>query len=630
MITKITLGDLFTQLTQIHADRRPEMTAAFSSNVALAIVATILRLISRRIIHAPLQADDYTIIAALLITMIEYAISMYGLTIGAGRHSILVEDPIVYAKVVLSLQCLYIAGTWLVKTSILLLYRRLFGCNKRLNRWIWGILIFVFAHQLTMILLSIFSCRPVEAVWDPHVKGWCINVTVAAIIFGSINVCIDIVLLVLPIPLVWRLKIQRKWRIQLIGVFLLGGFVCLGSIYRTTTLRRFATHDPTWNDVDPAIWAIVENSMGIVSACLPTLRPLFSLLIKGHRCSIASGHCATCEARASTPFEKGSGGAVGKGWVGNAVVKGWSGPAEPAAGRVQEKKTAGMLGGGKGTKIGFRGPEWSQRRHTRRMESEAIAPTAKPPPRYSQAYRQPSAGRHNRSMTHQPSHQPRYHDPSISRPSHHHITDRDRASTSRAPWWVPYNSFAAHPSPLRPSSSLNQSSLSRRHQHHDYPQECDHHPHRTHTSPPDSSKHSTPKRPTLSWGRSKKSRPCSNCLSHSHHCAHKREEYTTDTSHDTDRTLVSETGPPTPPKDSPFDSMTSEGAGVGKVRGMGWDDDSEEEQDWESDLKRGWRKRKEGGSEGDLEAGRRERNRERKREKEMEERYKGVPFIEIF
>ena len=66
------------------------------------------------------------------------------------------------------------------------------------------------------------------------------------------------------------------------------------------------------------------------------------------------------------------------------------------------------------------------------------------------------------------------------------------------------------------------------------------------------------------------------------------------------------------------------------MRGMGWDDDSEEEEDWESDLKRGWRKRKEEGSEGDLEAGKRERDRERKREKEMEERYKGVPFIEIF
>lgn len=35
------------------------------------------------------------------------------------------------------------------------------------------------------------------------------------------------------------------------------------------------------SDVDPAIWAMVEMSMGIVSGCLPTLRPVVHWITHG-------------------------------------------------------------------------------------------------------------------------------------------------------------------------------------------------------------------------------------------------------------------------------------------------------------------------------------------------------------
>ena len=82
-----------------------------------------------------------------------------------------------------------------------------------------------------------------NALWNPLVTGFCINVNLAAIIFGSINVVIDIVLLVLPIPLVWQLKIQMKWRLQLIGIFLLGGLYAdipnFGAIWLTDRIVAF-------------------------------------------------------------------------------------------------------------------------------------------------------------------------------------------------------------------------------------------------------------------------------------------------------------------------------------------------------------------------------------------------------
>ena len=39
--------------------------------------------------------------------------------------------------------------------------------------------------------------------------------------------------------------------------------------------------DATWSDTYGGIWTVVELNLGIVSACLPTLRPLFLHVFHG-------------------------------------------------------------------------------------------------------------------------------------------------------------------------------------------------------------------------------------------------------------------------------------------------------------------------------------------------------------
>lgn len=46
-------------------------------------------------------------------------------------------------------------------------------------------------------------------------------------------------------------------------------------------LSDLSEDDLTWNYVSPAIWSAAEPSIGVVSACLPSLRPLFSRLLWG-------------------------------------------------------------------------------------------------------------------------------------------------------------------------------------------------------------------------------------------------------------------------------------------------------------------------------------------------------------
>ena len=48
--------------------------------------------------------------------------------------------------------------------------------------------------------------------------------------------------------------------------------VCAISIIRISKLAGVNYDDPTWRLVDVYVWTTLENSVGILSACLPTLR----------------------------------------------------------------------------------------------------------------------------------------------------------------------------------------------------------------------------------------------------------------------------------------------------------------------------------------------------------------------
>ena len=48
--------------------------------------------------------------------------------------------------------------------------------------------------------------------------------------------------------------------------------VCAISIIRISKLTSVNYDDPTWRLVEVYLWTTLENSVGILSACLPTLR----------------------------------------------------------------------------------------------------------------------------------------------------------------------------------------------------------------------------------------------------------------------------------------------------------------------------------------------------------------------
>ena len=76
-----------------------------------------------------------------------------------------------------------------------------------------------------MVITAIFQCRPMRAAWDVAIEAQCIKINLAWMIMAGLNVITDFILLIAPLPTLWKLQIPGEQKLQLMSVF------CIGSLY---------------------------------------------------------------------------------------------------------------------------------------------------------------------------------------------------------------------------------------------------------------------------------------------------------------------------------------------------------------------------------------------------------------
>ena len=108
---------------------------------------------------------------------------------------------------------------------MLFLYRRVFGNINRVfsiavytvgvfNVCCWIIVFFIFACQ----------CTPIDFAWDKSIPGGhCIAFNTLCVSTAAISIATDVVILMLPGPMIWSLQLSRLQKLAIIGVFSLGG-----------------------------------------------------------------------------------------------------------------------------------------------------------------------------------------------------------------------------------------------------------------------------------------------------------------------------------------------------------------------------------------------------------------------
>ncbi|KAJ3498114.1 hypothetical protein NLG97_g1375 [Lecanicillium saksenae] len=148
------------------------------------------------------------------------------------------------------------------KVATILLYLRIFS-SPRFRVAAFTIMGVVIAAGIGSIFATIFQCVPVAGAWNHSIKAQCIDSGQFWVAYAVMNVLTDFMVLVLPMPMVRGLKFGKRDKVMLYGLFLLGSFVTITSILRTTSVQNSlkSKMDITFNFI-PRV--ILKQPLGIL------------------------------------------------------------------------------------------------------------------------------------------------------------------------------------------------------------------------------------------------------------------------------------------------------------------------------------------------------------------------------
>ncbi|KAI1204699.1 uncharacterized protein F4807DRAFT_445900 [Annulohypoxylon truncatum] len=161
------------------------------------------------------------------------------------------------------------AATWTAKSPILFVYIQLFGIKQWLRVISYGVLIVTFLFLLSWNSYVAAICNPTGRDNLTEMVLKCTSVTATGgVIVGVIGVVTDIIILVLPLPIILRLNLPLRKRVGIIGVFLTGTFALAASA--VSVYFRWASLSGLPVDYRAATtWNIIELSIAIMVGCVP-------------------------------------------------------------------------------------------------------------------------------------------------------------------------------------------------------------------------------------------------------------------------------------------------------------------------------------------------------------------------
>ncbi|KAK2789075.1 hypothetical protein FQN53_002629 [Emmonsiellopsis sp. PD_33] len=267
--------------SDLAADGRPKLDPAFIAETrapyllttqgimfGLASAAVLLRVYVRMFMLSGLGVDDYVMLVAALCSVATLTTFVGETQNGLGRH---------FAAVMLEPDLMKPFGQYMFFNSIFL---------SRWRKFIIFMIGFLVLFTLACLGTLIFQCLPVSAAWDyglrDNGKTKCLTPNTylhIGIFNSSINIATDIIFATIPIPMFFRIQVKMRRKVILIGILGLGYFACAAAVAKLVLqIGVNQNEDSTW-DADYYIWNGVEFYVGIITACLPTLRPLFKSLL---------------------------------------------------------------------------------------------------------------------------------------------------------------------------------------------------------------------------------------------------------------------------------------------------------------------------------------------------------------
>ncbi|KAF4636603.1 hypothetical protein G7Y89_g1493 [Cudoniella acicularis] len=268
--------------------RGPALLGVIWTMVAIDIVVVALRLWVR-FAKRSVGADDYLMLLACIFFIATVAVETMIVHYGLGKHMYYVppQNGVPFLKWVFILQSFTFFTLAFAKASIAILIMRLMGVEGRwLKRLLWVNIVFFFICAILSTVFDLVSCTPIQAQWDHTIqdaKCWPLSVNADwAIFISSYSSFLDFLLALVPISIIWKLKLDTKKKIAISVLLGLGMLSGVAAAVKTSESQRLGSQvDFTWEAWSLYAWSTAEYFLNILCGTVPTLKPLYECIVNG-------------------------------------------------------------------------------------------------------------------------------------------------------------------------------------------------------------------------------------------------------------------------------------------------------------------------------------------------------------
>ncbi|PQE27365.1 hypothetical protein CJF32_00000332 [Rutstroemia sp. NJR-2017a WRK4] len=265
--------------------------------IILSSVFVAARLVSRFAIVKSKTWDDWFIIIAWIVAFaLSFAID-YGTTKGLGKHDVEIEPQWLPSlrKSEYAFTILYNPALMATKNSILIFYLRMSRNTQTVLRVAsYVTLVVVNLAGVVLTFLNAFQCSPVHAAWTDGSNAKCLSIITLYSASAPVNIITDLAILVLPIPVLTGMRLPHRQKAILVFTFAMGIFVAIVDVVRIYYLQQASRdfdsaalrnsklgtgEDFAYNASLAFMWSAVEVNVGIICACIPTLKPLMKRIL---------------------------------------------------------------------------------------------------------------------------------------------------------------------------------------------------------------------------------------------------------------------------------------------------------------------------------------------------------------
>jgi hypothetical protein len=143
----------------------------------------------------------------------------------------------------------YVPMVFVIKVALLAVMLRIFAPDRHKVMIVYGTIIVLLLYYIPALFIKIFFCKPISAYWYgiEATGGSCLDQRKVIIADATISMISDFWILILPIPMLWSLKMSFSKKLRVLGILGAGGLATGFSIWRLVMMvDESRTPDTTW------------------------------------------------------------------------------------------------------------------------------------------------------------------------------------------------------------------------------------------------------------------------------------------------------------------------------------------------------------------------------------------------